>query len=118
VGGLALDIVVAYLYKSIIRVFEYIESARWKRATALIVESPVLDPFMGCSSVRIRYQVDAEQNFWVTEEEIPFACRRDADRFALKLPPGRKVIVRVHPDYRTHTRFYALGQKLLHDSQD
>ena len=60
-GGLVIDIVVAYLYKGIIHVFEYVESARWKTTTASIIESSVLDPYMGCPSVKIRYQVDAEQ---------------------------------------------------------
>jgi len=111
VAGLVLDIVVAYLYKSSIRLFEYIESARWKRATASIVESSVFDPDIGCTLVKIRYQVDAEENPWVTEEEIPFLSRGDAKRFARKFPPGRKVIVRVHPDFSTHARFYGVGQK-------
>lgn len=111
VAGFVLDIIVAYLYKSFIRVFEYIESSRWKRATASIVESSVLDPPIGCPSVRIRYQVDAEQNSWVTEEEIPFLVRRDAERFARKFSPNRKVSVRVHPDFSTATRFYEFGQK-------
>jgi para-nitrobenzyl esterase len=39
---------------------------------------------MGCPSVRICYQVDAEQISWGTEEEIPFPWWRDAKRFAHK----------------------------------
>jgi hypothetical protein len=111
VAGFVLDIVVAYLHKSFIRVFQYIESARWKRVTASIVESSVLDPPIGCPSVRIRYQVDAEHNPWVTEAEIPFLGRGDAERFARKFSSSRKVSVRVHPDFSTETRFYAFGQK-------
>jgi hypothetical protein len=77
-GGLVLDIVVGCLYKSFVRIVEYVESARWKRATASIVESSVLDSSVGCTVVKIRYQVDAEENPWVTEEEIPlsFAWKR------------------------------------------
>jgi hypothetical protein len=72
VRALVIDIVVAYLYKGFIRVFEYVESARWKTTTASIIESSVLDPYVGCPPVKIRYQVDAEQDSSVTEEEIPF----------------------------------------------
>jgi hypothetical protein len=110
-GGLVLDIVVAYLYKSLARLFEYIESSRWKRATASIVESSVLDPAFGCSSAKIRYQLDTEQESWVNEEEIPFLARRDAERFARKFCLGRRVTVRVHPEIGTHTRFYGFDQK-------
>jgi hypothetical protein len=88
-GGLILDVFVAYLYKSFIRVFEYVESSRWKRATASIVESSVLDPGIGGPLVKIRYQVDAEQNSWVTEEEIPFLALGDAERFARKFSESR-----------------------------
>jgi hypothetical protein len=111
-GGLVLDIVVAYLYKSCVRIFEYVESARWKRTTASIVESSVVDPGIGCTVVKIRYQVDAEDKTWVEEEEIPFLSRRDARRFAVTFAPNRKVTVRVHPDSSTITRFYGIGQKM------
>jgi hypothetical protein len=47
----------------------------------------------------------------VVEEEIPFLMRADAERFARKFPPERKVTVRVHPDFDTITRFYGVGQK-------
>jgi hypothetical protein len=109
VGGFVIDIVVAYLYKSLVRLFEYVESARWKKTSALIVESSVLDPDIGCPSVRIRYrQIDAEP---VAEEEVPFFWRPDARRFSEKFPPGRQVTVRVHPEHPTITRFFGMGQK-------
>ena len=110
-GGFYIDVFAVYLYKVVIRTFEYIESIRWRRATASIIESVVKDPDMGHPSVTIRFQIDEETTPWVIEEEIPFVVSWDATRFAQNLPPHRKVIVRVHPDYRTHARFYRFDQK-------
>jgi hypothetical protein len=111
VGGLVIDVFVAYLYKSSIHIFEFVESIRWNRATASIVESSVRDPGIGCPSVIIRYQIDEEPNPQVTEQEIPFLSTWDANPFAKKFSANRRVLIRIHPESSTRRHFYAFDQK-------
>jgi hypothetical protein len=111
VGGLVIDIIAAYFYKSVIRMLEFLGSARWKATRALIYESSVRNPGLGCAVVRIVYRLVGEEAPWPIEAEVPFLISRDTEGFSRKFPAGRQVRVRMHPDFPHQTRFFGIDQR-------
>ncbi len=95
-GGLVIDIVLAFLFKSSVRAFHFVKSLRWKRSTATVVDSTVLDPYMGCPSVEIHYQVSSDSSQRASDE-VPFYLRGSAKRYAQSFSGDLAVIVRVNP---------------------
>jgi hypothetical protein len=108
-GGLVIDIVLAFLFKSFVRALRYVKSIRWKRSTATLVDSTVLDPYMGCPSVKVRYQVsnDGSQK---GSDEVPFYLRGSAIKYAERFSGDLGVIVRVNPSNPRDMFFFPYDQ--------
>lgn len=110
-GGLVLDIVLAYLFKSLVRAFRFIKSMRWDRKTGSLIDFMVLDPFMGCPSVMVHYKVISNDRSKEGRNEIPFCFRRSAKQYAPKLSSNLPVTVRVNPNNPEEMQFFAFDQK-------
>ena len=109
-GGLFIDIFAVSVYNGIIRLFRFIASRRWRKAEAVILDSSVDHGLAGCILVKVRYQVSADKGPWPMEEEIPFFCSWDANRYARRLVVNRHVIIRVHPDYTAEASVFEFDQ--------
>ena len=107
-GGLVLDIVVVFLWKSATRAIQFIGSLRWKRTVASVREVIVLDPFLGCPSVRVYYRFDSTPRFTEGEDEVPFLLRWSAKQYAQRLSQAATVIVRVRSE---KTLFFKLDHQ-------
>src|ERR1700723_505260 len=96
-AGLVIDIVLAYMFRSLVRTFHFVKSLRWSRVDGITLESTVLDPYLGCPSVKVRYQIstDASQEWW---DEVPFYFIGSARIYAKELRHDMGVIIRVNPN--------------------
>ncbi len=109
-GGLVLDIFLAYLIKGSVRVFYFFNSSNWERITATITSRTVLHPDWGCSSVKVYYEFLANGlsiNAW---DEIPLLMHWHAKTYAESLSPGLKPIIRLNPKNPQVTRFFEWDQ--------
>lgn len=110
-GGFVIDIVFMFLFKSFVRTLRFIKSSRWNRKTASVMDCIVLDPLMGCPSVKVHYQVvsiDRAQEGW---NEIPFCFRRSAKQYAPRFSNNRSVTVRINPQRPDEMLFFEMDQK-------
>jgi hypothetical protein len=108
-GGLVIDVVLAFLFKSFVRAIHYVKSLRWKRSTATVVDSTVLDPYMGCPSVKVHYQVSSNSSQQGLDE-VPFYLRGSAKRYAQGFSGNLAVIVRVNPSNPKEMFFFPNDQ--------
>jgi len=111
-GGLYVDVVAVFVYKSIIRLFSLIGSLRWNRAAAVMLDcSAVNRTSGGCPFVTIEYQIGSGSNSYMKQEEIPFYLYWCAKRYADKCATRSDVVIRVHPLHSSETRFFEIDQK-------
>jgi hypothetical protein len=108
-GGLVIDIVLAFFFKSLVRSFHFLKSLRWRRSTATVVDSTVLDPYMGCPSVKVHYQISSDSSQQEVDE-VPFYLCRSAKRYAQGFLGHPTVIVRVNPDDSREMFFFPYDQ--------
>jgi|SRR6266851_6057190 len=108
-GGLVIDIVLAFLFKSFVRAFHFVKSLRWKRSTATVMDSTVLDPYMGCPSVKVHYQVSSDSS-QQGSDEVPFYLRGSAKRYAQSFSHNLVVTVRVNPNNSREMFFFPYDQ--------
>jgi hypothetical protein len=95
-GGFVLDIAVMFIFKSLVRAMRFLRSLRWERTKATVVDLTVLDPDMGCPSVKIRYQVLSNGVSHQGVDELPFFLRRSAKSYARDFPHNQTVVVRIN----------------------
>ncbi len=110
-GGMFVDTLAVYCYKSVIRLFRFIESIRWARAAGSVLECSLEDSPVGCSVLTIRYQVCTQGESRQGAEEIPFISAWFAKMCARKYLSGRNLKIRVHPTYSTETRLFEFDQE-------
>lgn len=109
-GGFVIDIVLAFLFKSSIRAFHFVKTLRWGRSTGTVLGSTVLDPYMGCPSVKVHYQVVSSESPQEGSDEVPFYLRASAKRYAESVSRNLAVIVRVNPEKPREMLFFAYDQ--------
>jgi hypothetical protein len=95
-GGLVLDIAVMFIFKSLIRAVRFLRSLRWKHVEATVVDSIVVDPDMGCPSVKVRYQIFSNGVSQQGVEEFPFFLRRSAKNYAKGFSENQLVVIRIN----------------------
>ncbi|SRR5216683_2760875 len=105
-GGFVLDIVIAFLFKSLVRAFRFIKSMRWDRKTASVTDCIVLDPFMGCPSVKVHYEVVSNDRSKEGRNEIPFFFDYSAKQYAQRFSNNPPVTVRVNPNNPEEMQFF------------
>jgi len=71
-GGFVIDIVLVFLFKSTVRLLHLLKSSKWERSTALVMDRAVLEPAMGCPSVKVHYKVFPNDRSTEGWDEIPF----------------------------------------------
>jgi hypothetical protein len=110
VNGLVIDIVLVFFYKAIGRLYRLINSIRWHRQSASVLQVDVMDPFLGCPSVGVRYQFNVNEMKHNGYGEMPFLFRASAKRYAKKLSNGSVVTIRVNPHSQRDTLFFNCDQ--------
>jgi hypothetical protein len=110
-AGFVIDIVLVFLFKSLVRAFQFIESLRWDHRTASVLNCLVLDPLMGCPSVRVHYKIASNGCSQEGCNEIPFCFRSSAKQHAQRFPSNLQVTVRVNPNNPEEMQFFDFDQK-------
>ena len=111
-GGLVIDIFIMYSIKAVARAYSLISSERWERVKAKILDITLLDPDVGCTSVRVDYQLSLETSKLNGREEIPFVFRWSARDYMQLLSNRTMVKVRVNPQNPKETLFFESDQRL------
>src|SRR6266702_8913657 len=96
-GGLVIDIIAAYLYKSFARWIRFMRSSRWERKTAYVSEVLVLDPDWGCPSVKVQFRIGLNHDYGDGQDEIPFLFRWSARSYARRFSINTPISVRTNP---------------------
>jgi len=96
-GGLVLDIVVMFIFKSFVRAMRLLKSLRWNRTKATVLDSTLVDPDMGCPGVRVHYQIASHGDIHQGVDELPFFLRGSAKSYVQRLSRSQAVVVRVNP---------------------
>jgi len=106
-GGLILDVVIAFVWKSSVRFFKQIQSAKWPRTTAAVLQ--VIAREADCPEVEIKYRY---QQPLVSEAVIPFFSLNAAKRYGDLLVVKSAIIVRIKPNDLSKSWFFDEDQNL------
>jgi hypothetical protein len=97
-GGLVIDIIVEFLFRTIVNLIRRIGSSEWPVATAIVSNSEKRPyPGLGCTVIVIHYKYrNADLRFEGTHKE-PFLFANYADAYLRRFPGGSEFSVRVDP---------------------
>lgn len=109
-GWGTLDIMLVYLFKSAIRVFNYFKSSKWERTTAFVTGKIVLNPTWGGPSVKLHYRFDSNGCLTKGWDVIPFRARYQAKYYADSFSHNLPRTIRVNPKNPQKTQFFELDQ--------
>jgi hypothetical protein len=105
------DRVLMYLVKSIVRTFQRAGSSNWQRTRAFVTSDNVLDPFIGCPLVKLRYKFDSNGRSIKGWDVVPFTSLLPARAYAQSFPHNHPVTIRVNPKSVEETHFFERDQK-------
>jgi hypothetical protein len=109
-GGLVIDIILVYLFKSTVRMFHFFKSSGWERSKASFTNWTVVDPDLGCPSVKLHYEFSSNGSLTTGSDEIPFYMRWHAKTYAESLSRELHPIIRVNPKNPDETQFFESDQ--------
>jgi hypothetical protein len=112
-GWLVIDIMAAYLFKSMVRVFDFIRSCKWQRSRASFTEWEVVRPEWGCPSVKLHYEFVSKESSFTGSDEIPFYMAWLAKTYAESLSRELRALIRVNPKNPLQTHFFEMDQELF-----
>lgn len=103
-GGLVIDIYVAFAIKGLIRLFWMIRTISWRRLQANVLRSSRDSDW--CPVVTVSYEFHGSSGTESGETVIPFLFTQTADRYARALTAGRPIMLRVAPEDSSETIFF------------
>jgi len=105
------DRILMYLVKSARRAFDCFISSNWERTRASVTDHNVLDPFIGCPSVKLHYKFDSNGRSIKGWDVIPFINLLPAKAYAESFPHNHPAAIRVNPKDPQKSRFFEQDQK-------
>ena len=97
-GGLVLDVVIAYLIKVVLRWRRALGSSRWERVQARVHSSRVGGGWVwNCPTVEVAYSYEFGGQRYSAIDSNPFFSSASAELEAERFRAGQKVIVKVNP---------------------
>jgi hypothetical protein len=109
-GGFVIDIVLDFLARIIARFLDWSRSSRWDRKTARVVNATATDDLMGCTVVKVCYQIDSETCHPERTEDIPFLLIGSARQYASEFSENPRIIIRINPENAEESRFFESDQ--------
>ena len=95
-GGWFLDVLVAYLFKSLTRLLRMRGSAAWPTQVGTVTSSHVHQPALGCATAEIAYMYKIGTSIYTGMTEKP-SFMGSAEKYAACFVPESRLIVRVKP---------------------
>ncbi len=97
-GGLILDVIIAYLIKSALRVRRAWGSSRWQRVQAKIDSSSLAGGWVwNCPTAEFAYTYEFSGQTYSAIDSHPFFLTETAKGEVERFHPGEAAIVRVNP---------------------
>jgi hypothetical protein len=96
-GGLIVDVFIAYLFKTATRKFRARKSRGWPIAVANIAESRWSPGGFGCPTAQIVYLFTFEGKSFGAMNEVPFILPFGAQSYVSRFPVGSSLRVRRDP---------------------
>lgn len=95
--GLFLDVYVAYVFTTLLRIWRARGSDTWSKYAATVGSASSRRAGFGCSTVEVVYTYILEDSTYGGMYEKPFISPDSAESFASQFPIGSKLVVRVKP---------------------
>jgi len=97
-GGLVLDVIIAYIVKNAVRWRRALESSKWERVQARVHSSRVGGGFVcNCPTAEVAYSYHFAGERYSAIDSHPFFFPVSAEEAAARLRAGDNIIVRVDP---------------------
>jgi hypothetical protein len=98
-GGLIIDIVIEFFFRTSVNLLQRIGTSKWPVVTAIVSKSERRKSGMGCTVIIIRYKYsNANMRYEGTHKE-PFWFDNYAEAYLGRFPSGSEFPVRVDPEY-------------------
>jgi len=110
-ASLVLDILLVFLWKSILRIFWLVRTSEWARNNAIVTCAHLSIPDWGCPVVKLSYKLVTHDEHQEGTSEIPFFFMGSAKQCARMFSDANPVIVRVDLANSQRTRFFCIDQK-------
>jgi hypothetical protein len=104
------DLVITFFLKITARAFLYLRSIRWKRTAAFVTGTIILEPFLGCPSVKLCYRFDLNGHEIESWSKVPMSTMYDAKTYAGSFSHAMPRVIRVNPKNPERTLFFELDQ--------
>lgn len=104
------DLVITFFLKITARAFLYLRSIRWERTTAFVTGSTIIEPFLGCPSVELRYRFDQNRHEIESWSYVPMLTMYAAKTYAGSFSHDMPRVIRVSPNDAKRTLFFELDQ--------
>jgi hypothetical protein len=104
------DLVITFFLKITARAFLYIRSARWQRTTAFVTRSTIIEPSLGCPSVKLCYRFDRNGQGIESWSNVPTLTMYAAKTYAGSFSQDMPRVIRVNPSDSNRTLFFELDQ--------
>jgi hypothetical protein len=102
-AGFVIDIIIEFIFRTIVNFIRRIGTSKWPVVTAIVSESERRKPGMGCVVIIIRYKYrNAEMRYEGTYKQ-PFIFRNYADAYLRRFPGGSEFPVLVSPKHPSYS---------------
>lgn len=96
-GGLVLDIIIAFLFRTFANWFRRIRSRKWPATSATVFRSYVEQGGFGCDVTTVSYDYKIEGEKYSATHDEPCMSRSSAKYIAQLYPKGKEITVRYKP---------------------
>lgn len=96
-GGLFVDVYIAYLFKWLIRSLQRRGSNAWPIIRASVTNSRWSAGRLGCSTAEVNYTYEIDGHIFGGRNEKPFVSPNSAENYAADFPEGSRVLIRTKP---------------------
>lgn len=97
-GGLFLDLYIAYVYRIIVRRLRMRRGRSWPATTASVASTSWSSGVLGCPSAELVYIFDIRDSTFGGLDDKPFLSPSAAEAYTLRFARGNSLIVRFKPD--------------------
>ena len=103
-GGLVIDIIIEFLFRTSVNLLQRIGSSKWPVVTAIVSNSEKRPyPGLGCTVIVIHYKYRNAEMRWEGTYKEPFLFGNYAQAYLNRFPGGYEFPVRVNPKDPSHS---------------
>ncbi|MFZ1141454.1 MAG: DUF3592 domain-containing protein [Candidatus Sulfotelmatobacter sp.] len=96
-GGLVIDIVIEFLFRSLVRLVRAQRTKSWPVATAEVTGTHYRPGGFGCTVLKITYQFEFGGKRYASVDAKPFLWTSSAKEYSEQHSAGSELLVRVKP---------------------